>query len=556
MSRIKKLRSNMSINVTGAIVSLLLVFGIIVCLIGANSIVRAFKEEYSTVTYHMAESAAAFVNGDNIDEYLAGEELDEYEATKAALTSMCQNLKVSLIYVIQVDRNDYRKFKSVFNTVNNAVDDSKYQEWHVGHERDTTNDEYIEKYTNIIENQSPYETVFRTHTDDGSNPHMTTIVPVRDSNGEVVAFLCVQRPIREFTYTVRPFILLILLGAFILVIISSALASVFLKRAVVKPVETVSREAKRFAKEHTIKEPLGKIGRYDTIRDLAKSIDSMEADMVSYVENLTAATAEREKISAELNIAAAIQQDALPKVFPAFPDRKEFDIYASMDPAKQVGGDFYNYLLIDDDHLALIIADVSDKGIPAALFMESANTLICDRTMIGGSPADIISHVNDSICMRNAAGMFVTVWLGILEISTGKLVSVNAGHEDPVICRKGGDFELIKEEHGLLVGGFEGVKYKNNHHQLHDGDILFLYTDGLPEASNSKGKMLDFDRMLEALNQHKSESPQGIVDGVRHYVSKFVGKAPQFDDLTILCVSYDKKSKQTTGSNSKAESTK
>lgn len=541
MSRIKKLRSNMSINVTGAIVALMLLFGIIVCLIGTNSIISAFKEEYSSVTHHMADSAAAFVNGDNIDRYLAGEELDEYEATKESLTSMCQNLNVSLIYVIKVDRNDYSKFKSVFNTVNNSVDDSKYQEWHLGHERDTTNDEYIEKYTNIIERGSTYETVFRTHTDDGSYPHMTTIVPVKDSTGEVVALLCIQRPIREFAYTVKPFILLILIGVFILVIISSIFASLFLKRAVVKPVETVSMEAKRFAKEHTIKEPLGEIGRYDTIRDLSKSIDSMEADMVSYVENLTAATAEKEKISAELNIAAAIQQDALPKVFPAFPDRKEFDIYASMDPAKQVGGDFYNYLLIDDDHLALIIADVSDKGIPAALFMESANTLICDRAMIGGSPAEIISHVNDSICKRNAAGMFVTVWLGILEISTGKLVSVNAGHEDPVICRKGGEFELVKEEHGLLVGGFEGVKYKNNHHQLHDGDILFQYTDGLPEASNSKGKMLDFDRMLEALNQHKSESPQGIVDGVRQYVSKFVGKAPQFDDLTTLCISYDKK---------------
>ncbi|MBP5162346.1 MAG: PP2C family protein-serine/threonine phosphatase [Spirochaetales bacterium] len=541
MSRIKKLRSNMSINVTGAIVALMLLFGIIVCLIGTNSIISAFKEEYSSVTHHMADSAAAFVNGDNIDRYLAGEELDEYEATKESLTSMCQNLNVSLIYVIKVDRNDYSKFKSVFNTVNNSVDDSKYQEWHLGHERDTTNDEYIEKYTNIIERGSTYETVFRTHTDDGSYPHMTTIVPVKDSTGEVVALLCIQRPIREFAYTVKPFILLILIGVFILVIISSIFASLFLKRAVVKPVETVSLEAKRFAKEHTIKEPLGEIGRYDTIRDLSKSIDSMEADMVSYVENLTAATAEKEKISAELNIAAAIQQDALPKVFPAFPDRKEFDIYASMDPAKQVGGDFYNYLLIDDDHLALIIADVSDKGIPAALFMESANTLICDRAMIGGSPAEIISHVNDSICKRNAAGMFVTVWLGILEISTGKLVSVNAGPEDPVICRKGGEFELVKEEHGLLVGGFEGVKYKNNHHQLHDGDILFQYTDGLPEASNSKGKMLDFDRMLEALNQHKTASPQGIVDGVSQYVSKFVGKAPQFDDLTTLCVSYDKK---------------
>lgn len=538
MSWLKKIRSNMSINVTGGIVSLLLIFGVIVCFIGTNSFIRAFKEEYSSVTYHMADSASVFVNGDNIDKYLAGEEMEEYASTRESLFSMCQKMNVSLIYVIKVDRSDYSTFKSVFNTINNSVDDSKYQEWPIGFERKTTNTEYIEKYKKVYEQGSTFETVFRTRTDDGSHPHITTIVPVKNSSGEVAALLCVQRPIREFADTILPFILLILLGVFVMVVISSTLAGVFLKRSIVKPVEKVSLEAIRFAKEHTIKEPLGEIGRYDILHGLSKSIDSMEADMVSYVENLTAATAEKEKMNAELNIAATIQKDALPKTFPAFPGRTEFDIFASMDPAKQVGGDFYNYFLIDDDHLALLIADVSDKGVPAALFMEYSNTLISDRALVGGSPAEIISKVNDIICNRNDSGMFVTVWLGILEISTGKLVSVNAGHEDPVICRKGGDFELVKEDHGMLVGGLEASKYKDNTNQLHPGDILFLYTDGLPEASDSKNKMLGFDSMLEGLNQHKSEAPQAIVDGVRDYVSKFVGKAPQFDDLTILCIEY------------------
>lgn len=526
----------MSIYLTVGIILLLVFFSIIVSIIGTQVFIGAFKKEYSTVTYHMADSAAAFVNGDHIDEYLAGREQEEYSKTKKVLDSLCKNLNVSLIYVIQVDQTDYGRFKAVFDSINNEVDRSNYVEWDLGQQRDTTNNEYKDKYHRIYQNESKYETVFRFNTDDGSHPHITTIVPILDSDLCVTALLCVQRPIREFTEATLPFILLIFAGALFLVIPSSILAGNLLRKFVIRPINKVSEEASRFAKEHKIEKPLGEIGHFKTIQNLSRSIDSMESDMVNYVDNLTAVTAEKEKINASLDIAATIQQDALPKVFP---NRKEFEIYGSMDPAKQIGGDFFNYLLVDDDHLALIIADVSDKGIPAALFMETANTLMCDNIMMGGSPADIVTRVNERICERNSANMFVTLWLGILQISTGKLVCVNAGHEDPIVCRKGKEFEIVKEKHGLFIGGFEGTKYKAHTNQLHNGDILFLYTDGLPEASNSKNKMFGFERMTETLNKYKDESAQGIVDGIRKSVASFVGKAPQFDDLTILCIRYN-----------------
>ena len=429
MKQFKQYRSNMSMNVIGGLVALLLLFGALVCVIGNYCIISAFKNEYATVTYHMAEAAAVLVNGDNIDRYLAGEEQEEYAVCKRRLDTMCQKLNVSLIYVIQVDRSDYGRFVSIFNPVNNAVDDSHYTEWELGYKRNTTNDEYRETYRSIYEQKAAYGTVFRLHTTDGQHPHITTLVPVKNAAGEVTAILCMQRPVREMAAAITPYIRYILFGVFLMVLLISALAASFLKRSIITPVETVSAEAARFAKEHAKGEPIRGLGQYDVILDLAGSIDSMETDMVNYMDDLTTATAEREKISAELSIAAMIQQDALPDVFPAFPDRQDFDIYASMDPAKEVGGDFYNFFLIDDDHLALIMADVSDKGIPAALFMEVTNIMIGSRTQMGGPPAEILRFVNDYICQHNRADMFVTVWLGILELSTGRLVYANAGHE-------------------------------------------------------------------------------------------------------------------------------
>ena len=230
----------------------------------------------------------------------------------------------------------------------------------------------------------------------------------------------------------------------------------------------------------------------DEIESLALIMGDMEKDIGDYVENLTNVTREKERMGAELNIASQIQDGMLPSIFPAFPERKEFDIYATMTPAKEVGGDFYDFFLIDDDHLAMVIADVSGKGIPAALFMMASKILINNFSMIGlMDPAQILELVNDRICDNNPAEMFVTVWLGILEISTGTLRAANAGHEYPCVYHNNEkSFELFKDRHGLVIGGMKGSKYRSYEMQLKPGDGLFVYTDGVAEATNIENQPL------------------------------------------------------------------
>ena len=240
----------------------------------------------------------------------------------------------------------------------------------------------------------------------------------------------------------------------------------------------------------------------------------------------------------ELNMATEIQMSMLPLTFPAFPDRSEFDIYASMDPAKEVGGDFYDFFLIDDDHLATVIADVSGKGVPAALFMMSSKILLNDHATIGGSPAEILERVNKLVYANNKAHMFVTVWLGILEISTGKLTSASAGHEYPMI-NVNGKYELLKDKHGLAIGAMPNSKYKDTEITLNKGDSVFVYTDGVAEATDANNELFGTDRTLEALNAiPDGVSQKEILAGVRSAVDAFVKEAPQFDDLTMLGLKY------------------
>ena len=248
--------------------------------------------------------------------------------------------------------------------------------------------------------------------------------------------------------------------------------------------------------------------------------------------------AENARIGTELSLATRIQADMLPNIYPAFPDRPEFDIYATMDPAKEVGGDFYDFFLIDEDHLCMVMADVSGKGIPAALFMMASKIILANNAMLGKSPAQILTDTNAAICSNNREEMFVTVWLGILELSTGKLTAANAGHEYPVLMRSGGSFELFKDKHGFVIGGMDGIKYKEYEIQMEPGSKLFLYTDGVPEATNNENELFGNERMLAALNTNTSSAPDGILKQVRNDVDKFVQNAEQFDDLTMLCLEY------------------
>lgn len=250
----------------------------------------------------------------------------------------------------------------------------------------------------------------------------------------------------------------------------------------------------------------------------------------------------REKAAAErdMTLAKGIQENVLPRIFPPFPERKEFDLYASMTAAREVGGDFYDFYLIDDDHIALTIADVSGKGVPAALFMMIAKTILKNQTLAdsGEKPGLILEKVNDQLCDGNMLEMFVTVWLGVLTISTGSLAYANAGHEYPIIRRRGGKFVVDKEKHSPPLATMEGLHFREGEMTLNPGDCMYLYTDGVTEAMNMDKKLFGEDRLVDALNIEPNASARKLDDNIRKEISSFVKDAPQFDDITMLTFRY------------------
>jgi len=267
----------------------------------------------------------------------------------------------------------------------------------------------------------------------------------------------------------------------------------------------------------------------------------LEGRLKTATESLRASIEERQKIATELGVAAQIQLDALPSTFPPFPDRPEFDIYACMRPAKEVGGDFYDFFLLDEDHLCLVIADVSGKGMPGSLFMMTSKTRINDHALYSRSPAAILTEVNNLLCENNTAQMFVTVWLGILEISTGNLTAVNAGHEYPILRKPGGEYRIVPDKHYLAVAAMEGVRYKEETYRLEPGSTLFLYTDGVAESTNAEKELFGTERMLQALNRNPNGEVREATEAMQQAIDAFVQDAPQFDDITMLCIRYNGK---------------
>ena len=326
--------------------------------------------------------------------------------------------------------------------------------------------------------------------------------------------------------------------ALLIVTILALVGALVVSTRIVKPLNTITKRISELSEGNLEFKMEDAYKTGDEVEELAQSFAAISHKTVEYMNKVVQVTAEKERIGAELSLATQIQASMLPHIFPAFPERSEFDIFASMDPAKEVGGDFYDYFLIDDDHLGLVIADVSGKGVPAALFMMASKIILQSVAMMGYSPAEILRRTNDAICSNNEAEMFVTVWLGILELSTGKLTAANAGHEFPALKEPSGAFALYKDKHGFVIGGMEGVRYKEYEIQLKPGSKLFVYTDGVAEATSAEKELFGTERMIDALNVEPDAAPQQILKNVRASVDGFVKEAEQFDDLTMLCVEY------------------
>lgn len=536
MKKIREVTSGLSFQMIRAIILMLFTFSCIVCFIGYKQFTRSLTKEYNDSAFRTAETAATLIDGDKIEEYLkTGGDSDEYRLSWNRLNTLCQKQNVTLIYIIAPDTSDYGRFYSVFNTVN---ENTGYTPWEVGYERETTNEEYRKLYQDIFENGLERGTVVRESGLNGRPAHITSLIPVKGSDEAVTAILCVERPMSELNSGRREYLRFVTTAMIGLAILASFSIAVYLRIQFVKPVDKIIREAQRFAQENKKSEQtdLKEISRIHEIRVLGESVEKMEQDTLQYMENLTAVTAEKERIGTELELATSIQANMLPSVFPPYPDRSEFDIYASMKPAKEVGGDFYDFFLIDEDHMGIVMADVSGKGVPAALFMMMSKTYVSTIAKMCMSPGEVLTRVNNIISGNNQNDMFVTIWFGILTISTGKITAANAGHEYPVIRKAGGQFEIMKEKHGLVIGGMEGIKYKEYEFELAKGDTLFLYTDGVPEATNADENLFGLDRMLDALNTYPDAAPQKVLGHVDTAITAFVGNAPQFDDITMLAI--------------------
>ena len=336
------------------------------------------------------------------------------------------------------------------------------------------------------------------------------------------------------------YICVLLLATFIAAYIGRKLMS----KELVEPIDRMAQAAAEYGSDKD-KEPGERyfadldIHTGDELERLANTLSDMETDIEEYMDELTHEAADKERIRTELSLAAKIQKSMLTEEFPAFPDRTEFDIFASMEPAKEVGGDFYDMILLDDDHLMIEIADVSGKGIPAALFMMATKIVIVNLARNEASPAKILERANDLIFARNQEEMFVTIWLGILEISTGRIITANAGHEYPIIIDADGEARIVKDNHGFVVGGMDGMKYPEQEMVLKKGDRLFVYTDGVTEATNTDMELYGIDRLVRAAGSAgKGADPYEVIRTVRGSVADFVGDAEQFDDLTMLCLEY------------------
>ena len=322
-------------------------------------------------------------------------------------------------------------------------------------------------------------------------------------------------------------------------IVAAGMAFAFsVTKQIIDPLNTITRRVASLGVRNRQfrMEDIYKTG--DEIEVLAESFAKQSARTMLYIDEVKRVTAEKERIGAELDMAKKIQASQLPRNFDTFCLKRDINLYACMRPARGVGGDFYDFFMTDDDHVCLVMADVSGKGVPAALLMMMSRILIKAHLLRGESPAEALFNVNNQLCETNDTDSFVTVWLASIQLSTGKGVAANAGHEHPVMRRAGGNYELVVYRHSLPIGAMEGTKFKEREFELFPGDSLFVYTDGVAEASDPEGRLFGTDRILEALNENPDATPQDALATMMDRIDDFAADAEQFDDITMLCFRY------------------
>ena len=520
-----------------------LIFGMLMTIVNSLTGYREFKQElenlYGDITIQLAKTGASYIHIDSIPYWVKHEPDEEWEETNKKLDTLTNTSDLAYIYV-SVISPDYKSRTYVFDTVNKLSLEagSKIIPFGTVSSLENKDEDYINNLKTVIEEGKNYT----SFTYKGEGGHVTTAIPLFGTDGKVTAIMSIVKPMNEIKEHKRNFLRSIIISATILTLLFIALYAFLLYMGIIRPILSITYETSHFAEHHGELTGLLKKIRYrNEIGKLAKSVEKMSLDMNKYIEDLTHATAEKERLGAELNVAKQIQSEMLPRVFPPYKDRPEIELYASMAPAKEVGGDFYDFYMLDENHFAMVVGDVSGKGVPAALFMVITKTLLKDTAAHEYNPAIVFEHVNKILCESNESGLFVTCWMAILTISTGELNFANAGHNAPII-KSNGEIKYLSTKPNLMLAAMDGIPYTNHCIHINKGDRLFIYTDGITEATNSYDELYGEERLLNVIKsvQDKGKTPRDILDIVRNDINDFVLDAPQFDDITMLSMVYKK----------------
>lgn len=510
---------------------------------------NTMDEHYQKMTLDLAETAIAMLDSEKIQQYAETLEKDEY-----------YNDQLEILRKL-VEAND----EALYIYINVPPNGGSFVEGDPIYDIMDTDPEvaFPEEEVAYLDIAAGDNIVYISETEE-YGWLCTAVVWMYDETGDTYAFMNVDISMNDVMADRMDFLRVVLFAILLAMVAACVILVLLVNRFVVNPINQVARAALQYVSDRRTSEgrsastgvrriSTGEDGEErsaisklnirtgDEIQALSEAIKTMELEINEYIQDLTTVTAEKERIGAELNVATQIQADMLPRIFPAFPEREEFDVYATMNPAKEVGGDFYDFFLVDDDHLAVVIADVSGKGVPAALFMVIAKTLIKNHAQNQEAPGTVFTQTNEQLCEGNDAGLFVTGWMGVLEISTGKFVYVNAGHNPPLLKRAGGTFEWLKSRPGFVLAGMEGVRYRENTLQLEPGDRLYLYTDGVTEATNSHEELFGDERLQNALNEYMDLPVEQFLPKIKECIDAFVGDADQLDDITMLALDYQSK---------------
>ena len=523
----------------------LLLAGIIcasVCISGYHQYRASTFRTYNDFAYKLAATALAYVDGNRIAGYLEGGGTDAaYDEMDRQIYTLYKNTGLTSIYICVPDE----AAMTVTTIYDVRVHDAQNPQAYALGVVDPIGSDDPQKVVDVYRTGKRPDDYFIRKNSFGYNT--SAIVPVRNDAGEVTALLLADLPMPFILENLNAYLLSTVGITVVLVFLIIFGYLRFLQKRVVMPIQFLTKNAEAFAKCRTgFLDEMLNIHTGDEIETLAAALAKMEVDITKYINNLARVTADKERIATELAVATQIQTSMLPCIFPPYPDLKEFDIYALMQAAKEVGGDFYDFFLIDRTHLCVVIADVSGKGVPAALFMVIAKTLIKNHAQAGMSPKQVFEAVNDQLCENNEAGMFVTAFMGVLDVTDGSFTYVNAGHNPPLLSTGGAPYDWLKSKRGFVLAGMEHMKYSQQQITLFPGDSLLLYTDGVTEALNPREELYSEARLKAFVNS-------GRLDGytlekqlhlLRQELAVFADGAQQADDITMLILRLNEKGDQ------------